>query len=593
LSLVREIWSILTASQRRRVIATQAISLLMAFSTLVGIASIAPFFAVLGDPHLLAVQPLLHWLYSRGGFHGVRGFEFALGGGFVALVLAANLLNAVGLLLVRRLALGIGNELQAALFEEYLDRPYLFHCGTNSATLLHNVVYEVGRLNNGILQKGFILVTQIVTGSLIVFSVLLLDPELAAAIILALAGGYLIIYLGVRARLLRLGQQHARAWSERSRVAGESFSAIRDILLLDDRRVFLEGFAHASEQAARTTAHVQVLALLPKHIMEGFGAVALVGAALVFSARGGGMGASLGELTFVAFAAYRLLPILQQIFSCGVEIRADRPGFELIAPDLRAARAAKTRLRRSSAGVAHRWRGRPHAEILLDGVSFRYAPEGPQALAGVTARIPARSTVGIAGANGSGKTTLMDIIAGLLVPSEGAIWVDGTSIDETNRSSWRAAIAYVPQTLVLLDASIAENIALGEPRSRIDRRRVAEAARAAQLEELIASLREGYEHRVGERGIRLSGGQRQRVGIARALYRQASVLLLDEATSALDGMTESELMLTLARLRGSCTIVLIAHQPGTLRACDEILHLHAGRLSEVKTGDRAHHRAGM
>lgn len=593
MSLIRDIWSILTASQRRRVMATQAISVLMAFSTLVGIASIAPFFAVLGDPHLIAGHPLLHGLYVRGGFQSVRAFEFALGGGFVALVLVANLVNAVGLLLLRRLALGIGNELQAALFEEYLDRPYLFHCRTNSATLLHNVIYEIGRLNNGILQNGFILVTQLITGSLIVLSVLLLDPELAIAMLLSLAGGYLIIYLAVRARLLRLGEEHARAWSERSRVAGESFSAIRELLLLEDRRVFLDAFRRTSEQAARTTAHVQVVALLPKHIMEGFGAVALVGAALVFSGRGGGMSASLGELTFVAFAAYRLLPILQQIFSCCVEIRADRPGFELIAPDLRALHVTKAPMLQSSVRVAGEWHGRPRTEILLEGVSFAYTREGSRVLSDITARIPARATIGIAGANGSGKTTLMDLIAGLLVPSDGTIWVDGTRLDETNRKSWRTAIAYVPQTLVLLDASIAENIAFGEQPSRIDRHRLADAARAARLEELIATLPDGYQHRVGERGIRLSGGQRQRIGIARALYKQASVLMLDEATSSLDGMTESELMLTLARLRGSCTIVLIAHQSGTLRACDEILHLHAGRLSEVKSGDRAHHRAGM
>jgi ATP-binding cassette, subfamily B, bacterial PglK len=334
------------------VIATQAISVLMAFSTLVGIASIAPFFAVLGDPRLIVEQRLLHWLYVHGGFHGVRPFELALGSGFAALVLTANLVNALGLLLLRRFALDIGNELQAALFEEYLGRPYLFHCATNSATLLHNVVYEVGRLNNGILQNGLIVVTQFVTGSLIVLSVLLLDPALAVAMILALACGYLLIYLGVRARLLRLGHEHARAWSERSRVAGESFSAIREVLLLEDRQVFLEGFARASEQAARTAAHIKIVALLPKNIMEGFGAVALVGAALVFSARGGGMAASLGELTFVAFAAYRLLPILQQIFSCCVEIRADSPGFELIAPDLRALRAARSRVRPSASAAA-------------------------------------------------------------------------------------------------------------------------------------------------------------------------------------------------------------------------------------------------
>lgn len=593
MGLARDIWGILTRAQRRRVLAAQLISLLMGLSTAAGVASIAPFFAVLGDPGSIGRQPLLHWLYASGGFHGVRAFEVALGGAFVALVLLANAVNALGLLLLSRFALGIGQELQTTLFHEYLTRSYRFHSGTNSATLLHNVIYEVGRLNSGILQNGVILITQLAAGALIFLSVTLFNPLVAIAMLLALAGGYFLIYARIRLGLVRLGQTHLRAWSERARVAGESFAAIREVLLLQDRRLFLDSFARASEEASRTFTDIQVIAQVPKYIMECVAVAGLVGVALVLAARNTTLSSSLAQLTFVAFAAYRLLPILQQVFATAVKIRADRPGFDLIAPDLRRARGAGgARLPRPSAapsrdsGAAVWWRDRPRGEILLKQVSFRYAADLPPALSDVNVRIPARCTVGIAGANGSGKTTLMDILSGLLTPTSGEVQVDGVALDETNIQLWQAGIAYVPQSVVLLDASVEENIAFGEPPWRIDRQRVRAAACAAQLDELVASLREGYGHRVGERGVKLSGGQRQRIAIARGLYRESPLLLLDEPTSALDGLTERELMVTLARLHGCCTIVLIAHRTVTLRGCDMILRLREGRLLEGEADDR-------
>lgn len=591
MSLAREVWSILTAGQRRRVLAAQAVSLLMALSTVVGISSIAPFFAVLGNPALIERHPLLHGLYAAAGFERPRELEIALGVAFIALVLLADAINAVGLLVLSRIALGIGNELQSTLFAEYLSRPYLFHAGTNSATLVHNVVYEVGRLNNGILQNGFVLITQIVTGLFIVLAVIVLDPLAAIAMLLTLSGGYFVIYTGLRGRLLRLGASHGEAWSERARRAGESFSLIKEILLLADRGPFLQGFAAASEEAARTASYIQLAGQLPKYVMECLGVAALVGAALLLGARPGGMGASLGSLTFVAFAAYRLLPILQQVFAAAVKLRAERPALERIAPDLRRAHATPPQRVAATAETIDWWRDRPRREIRLENVSFRYADDRPNALSGINVALPARSTIGIAGPNGSGKSTLLEILAGLLAPTAGEVRVDGVALDATNMGLWQASVAYVPQSIVLLDASIAQNIAFGEPPGRIDRRRLEEAARAARLEELLARLPEGYAHRVGERGVTLSGGERQRIGIARALYRRASVLLLDEATSALDGLTETELMLTLARLRGSCTIILISHRPGTLRACDILLELRAGRLHGVESNAREPHRA--
>ena len=149
-------------------------------------------------------------------------------------------------------------------------------------------------------------------------------------------------------------------------------------------------------------------------------------------------------------------------------------------------------------------------------------------------------------------------------------------LDDSNRAAWQHCIAYVPQSVFLLDQSIAQNVALGVPAASIDRERLLQAANLAQLDELVATLPGGYDHVVGERGTRLSGGQRQRIGIARALYTDASVLILDEATNAQDGLSERELMATLLRLRGRCTIILIAHRLSTVRACDVIFEFRAG-----------------
>jgi ABC-type bacteriocin/lantibiotic exporter with double-glycine peptidase domain len=269
-----------------------------------------------------------------------------------------------------------------------------------------------------------------------------------------------------------------------------------------------------------------------------------------------------------------------------VNIRAGRAGLALIAPDLRRARAAiHTTTPVDFTRMDGTWQVRPQQEIRLEEVSFRYAADRPWALKGVTLRIPARATVGIVGVNGSGKTTLVDLIVGLLVPSEGRVEVDGSTLDQSNRAAWQSRIAYVPQNIFLLDSSIAQNIALGIPAADINRHRLLEAARLAQLDEFIKTLPAGYDHSVGERGIQLSGGQRQRIGIARALYRAATVLVFDEATNALDGLTEQELMATLGSLRGRYTTILIAHRMSTVRSCDIIFELENGKIADSGTYD--------
>jgi ATP-binding cassette, subfamily B, bacterial PglK len=365
---------------------------------------------------------------------------------------------------------------------------------------------------------------------------------------------------------------------EQTRTVSESFGAIKEILLLEDRRVFRQGFERLGQVISDADSRIQFFSQTPRYIMECLAVSALVGIAL---ALGGDAGAGewLGKLTFVAFAAYRLLPIMQQAFVAVVKIGADRAGFALIVDDLRLAQSSLRQSAQAQPATAQlQWQQCPREEIVLEGLSFRYEADRAPALQDVDLRIPARAIVGLVGANGSGKTTLMDLIAGLLAPTTGELRIDGVLLNDANRPAWRTRIAYVPQNTFILDASIAENIAFGVCSSAIDVRRMIEAARLAQLEELVKTLPGGYDHRAGERGIVLSAGQRQRIGIARALYRDRSLLLLDEATSALDEAAEAELIATLVGLRGRCTVILIAHGSRMVRACDVVFELEKGRI---------------
>jgi ATP-binding cassette, subfamily B, bacterial PglK len=574
-SLLFDIWSVLTASQRRGVASAQVISILMALSTIVGIAAIAPFFAVLGDPGLIDRTPSLNWLYLHSGVSGKGGFEILLGLAFVAVVLLANLITAAGSLALIRLAWRIGTELQSTMYGEYLARPYAFHLGTHSAVLFNNVIRETNRVTNDVLQNAFLAVTNVVTAAFIILSVMLLHPAMAAAMTGALGGGYVLIYLAVRNRLLRAGELQSEFFIAQTKVVNESLAAIRDVILLRIHDFFRGSFEQSSRAVAEAAARTQLLGQLPRYVMECVAVIGIVAVALLAGGGDRGLGPHLGQLTFLGFAAYRLLPTLQQTFAAIVRIRSDQAGFAAIVVDLREARA------RGSAAVAEdaSLRESPRREIVLEEVSFRYGPERPPAVDAVSLRIPARAAVGFVGPNGSGKTTLADLIAGLLVPESGRLLIDGAALDRRSRAAWRARIAYVPQSIFLFDTSIAENVALGVPSNAIDRPRLLAAARLAQLDEFVSTLPGGYDHVVGERGVRLSGGQRQRIGIARALYRDASVLIMDEATNALDGLTEQELMATLLRLRGHYTVVLIAHRLSTVRACDVIFEFDRGALT--------------
>jgi len=583
--VLRSVWRVLDARQRRRLIGLQALSVLMAASTVAGIASVLPFFTAISDPSAAARFRLLGPVLRLMKTSDPASVVVTLGATFAAVVLVANVVNLFGFLAIGRFAFEVGESLHVRLFREYMQRDYQFHARHSRAMLTTKVLDEVGRVTNGIVLHGLVLVTNVVTIAFVAASIALVNPLVAGCAIATLGASYAAIYFSARRRLLRNGRRESSYRAERAKTVEESFADIKEITILQAGDFFVRRFADQSRSLSHAAWDTLAIAQSPKYVLECITVFSLVGVALYLRSQPGG-GAWMAELSFVGLAAYRLLPALHQSFAAVARIRADQAALAAIEADLYGDGVATDGEARASALLdrtadARLWRGRPHREIRLCEVAVRYGSDRAACLSGLSLALPAGSMVGLVGPNGSGKTTLVDLVSGLLVAQSGHVEIDGIKLDRSNRAAWQANVAYVPQRVFVFDATVAENIACGVEPAQIDFGRVEIAARLAQLAEFVASLPGKYLEPLGDEGCRLSGGQRQRLAIARALYRDASLLILDEATSALDTGAEADIAATLAGLRGDRTILIVAHRAGALHHCDRVFELRDGRITGV------------
>jgi len=490
-------------------------------------------------------------------------------------LVVANIVNLLATLAIGSFSHRVGASFHALLFDEYLRRGLAFHRRSNGDVLATQVVQDVTRTVGGVIQSGLTLVQSLFTIALIATAVVVIDPVVALGAALLLGASYTFIYAVVRRRLMRDGVVTARLWRARATTIAESFEAIKDVTVFQAQDALAARVAAQSAEIAGAQARVAAIANSPRYVLECVTAAGLVAAAL-WVYRASGPGQWITHLALLGLAAYRLLPPIQQLFASVARIRSDAPAFERIADDLRSARLRPRET--IAAADARDWASRPRREIRLSGVSYRHAQDRDGGVSDVSLRIRAGTLVGFAGPNGSGKTTLADLLMGLLVPDSGQIDVDGVALDERSRRLWLASVAHVPQHVVLLDATVAQNVAFAAGGAAIDEARLREALRAARLDAHVDALPLGLDTPVGQNGATLSGGQRQRLGIARALYRRASLLVLDEPTSALDADAETDIVSVLRELRGRCTVVLISHRSTSLEICDEVYELERGRL---------------
>ena len=383
-----------------------------------------------------------------------------------------------------------------------------------------------------------------------------------------------------------------RVGAERRRITAERQGQLADISALIEESLSVSGIllgktmGRADELAERFDHESEELAELEVRsrmagrwrmasIQIAFAAMpALVYLFAGLSIASGAPAITIGTLVaFTTLQARMLFPI-QSLLSVSVDVQSSLALFERVFDYLDEPIEIRERPER-----AEHPRERSPGQVSFEGVGFRYQPDGDWTLRDVELTIPAGTTLALVGETGAGKTTLAYLLARLYDPQEGAVRIDGIDVRELSLRSLAGIVGVVSQETYLFHASVRENLRFARPDA--DDSEIEAAARAAQIHELIASLPEGYETMVGERGYRFSGGEKQRIAIARAVLRNPPVLILDEATSALDAHTERAVQEALDRLAAGRTVIAIAHRLSTVRGAEQIAVLEGGRVVEL------------
>ena len=456
------------------------------------------------------------------------------------------------------------------LLRVHLNTEYDLFLNRHSGEIGYGLLGRVQEVVSGSLLPALRLIVSLL---LTLFILVVLMRSLPATVLFGVAAIIVLycgIFLALRKKFAAIGKEKEKNSAVRFQLIGEIFGGIKEIKLYGLESVYEERTRDPFVRHAVLQSQRHLLGILPRYLFEAIGFLALYLVVLVLRGSSEGTNSLLPLLGLFGFAAFRLLPAIQQIYQNAMSLPISLKALSTLHDEL---------LNGDDTLPSEPVRLELLHEIALTGTQYVYPGATRASVAGVDLQIEARTMVALVGKSGAGKSTLADLSIGLLAPSKGSLAIDGIELDSAGRRAWRANCAYVPQQVFLLDDTIAANIVFGLPEQLQDRVQIEAAARGAALHDFISTeLPEGYATRIGERGVRLSGGQRQRIGIARALYRNVDYLVLDEATNALDPGTEAEVMTALDGLRGTRTVLVIAHRLSTVERCDRVLLVDEGRI---------------
>jgi ATP-binding cassette subfamily B protein len=546
------VWDHCTPKRRLQFFATLIAIVGNSFAEVLSLASLIPFLSVLSDPPAVCTAF-----------------------GIVTVISAAS--RTLTIVINSRFTMGLGADLSRLVFERTLRQPYSIHSLQNSAVVIANVTQNVAAFVNGILSPSVQLITSSLTVVGILITLFIVNWWVALTSIFVFGGAYAGIIRFTRMRYQRNSAIVVASQDDIVKALQEGLGAIRDVIIDNNQDYYTRTYASADQRSRRAQNNSYILSATPRYILEAVGMLMICIVAFVLSRGESRLLGAVPVLGALAMGAQRLLPAMQVSFGSWTTILGNMHGLERVVGVLTGSQAPTSCSAISPCNV--------ESTIAFDSVSFRYSQDNKLVLKELSFVMSKGERVGVIGSTGSGKSTTMDLLLGLLQPTSGQILIDGEPLVGDKVFAWQKSLSHVPQVIYLADASIAENIAFGLPKDKIDMNQVHKAASLAQIAEHIKSLEAGYDTFVGERGIRLSGGQRQRIGIARALYKNATVLVFDEATSALDDETEAELMKAIDGLSKDLTVIMIAHRLSTVRRCDKILKLHKGKVVAFDTPD--------
>lgn len=547
----------------------------------IGIGGILPIISIMGDEKILDNCLELRSFASQFGINSYIALILTCASSLIFLYIIKNIYMVWLIKLQIKFALNNQVKFAGDLFGVYLKKPYSYHLSKNTAELTRNISMSIVSVFSNILVSMLALITECITGAIIWLMLIFIDPFTATIVAGLMAGLIWLIMVRIRRKLHLQGSIQVQYSNEMIKWLNQGLGAIKETKILQKEEYFLRQFNSAYEKYGKANCYYLTISQLPRFFIETLVTCGLLLLIIVKLAFGTSPAQIVPLLGVLALAAFRLMPCANRIVNLSTNLKYSMPVLDDIYSDLMLIRKNKCQVNEKENEPNNLEKLEFNESIDINGVVFKYPESDVKILDKLSFKIPKGSFVGIIGQSGAGKTTFVDVLLGLLRPQEGKIFVDGKDIME-HLSLWQRKLAYVPQSIYLIDGTIRENIALGVATCDIDEARIHDVLYMADLNRFIDSLPQKLDTIVGERGAKLSGGQRQRIGIARALYNSPDILILDEATAALDQETEDNITSAIIKLKGKITVVAIAHRIATLQQCDFKVQFFEGHIKIIK-----------
>jgi len=545
---------------------------------MISIGAILPFLAVLLSPEQALQYEIVRTSANFFGISESAKLYVPLAIILILAVLISSTLRGYLVLRQTNFCAALTSELCVETYEKILYQPYLTHISKNSSEFISAISNKTTGIVGNFISPMITLINSLLMIAMILSALVIINKAVALTTLFGFGLIYFLIVLSAKKRLASCSRDRSVEEINILKALQEGLGGIRDVLIDGTQKIYVQYFESSFVKYQTSVARVQIISQTPRYAVEAFGMIFIICVACIYAGTSENPSGIIPLMGLLAMSAQKLLPLLQQSYGAYTTIKGANDGLQEAIELLKLPKSV-SQISKSESKVEFA------RSIELVNVQFRYEAEGIEILKKLNLKIEKGDRIGLIGKTGSGKSTLLDILMGLLTPSEGYISIDGRRLDPIDQGGWQKQIAHVPQFIFLTDATVAENIALGIPASEMDLSRVQKAAECAEISEVIEKLPLKYMTRIGERGVRFSGGQRQRIGIARALYKNASIIVFDEATSALDDETEKAVMESIERMSKNTTTVMVSHRLSSLRACNKIFELIENGIKRVDLHD--------
>ncbi len=571
---------LMTAPERQRAIALVFSSLFNAFLQTAVLVSIIPMVMLMIDPSNLPKGRALVWLEPLLSGTDQKTVLLQLAGGIVGLILFKGIFTWLNVGWIARFSADCEVRLSSFLMKRILTAHYSWLVQQNSARLRERLFGFVTTWSRQYIRSLLRLLNDLMFAAVIVVVLVWANPGAGLLVTAAVTVFAVMIFIFVRPEILRIAAVKRRSILKAQMVSSEAILGVKEVKMAGAEDRFSALFDDQITIYAQGDAKAQQWLQIPRIVLEVIAYGALVGIG-VYVILAGTQSAELTALLLLyGLASLRLMPIFSTVVSGLATLMSSFPIIRDLEDLIAATQATEAASPEDSVG-------RPWREIRLEDATLNYPGAARPAVRGISLTIEPGRSYGVVGPSGAGKSTVIDLIAGLLGPTEGSVSVDGTPLVADSRRAWRRRFGYVSQQPFLLDASLRENIVfVAAEAGHGDADRLDRAVALARLDQVVARLPKGLSSRLGEQGALLSGGERQRVVIARALYRGADILILDEATSSLDTLIEQQIVQSIAALRGEITTIIVSHRLNLVRNCDEIWVFDNAHLTARGTHDQ-------